>query len=121
VSPQLRTFRGGCEYRIWIVATTGHEIRTGCHHALRFGVISGGFGFWRITTPFYNAFLGVGQQNLAIPAQFALLTSSLRIRQEKRKMRTSKRSKPEILDNAPALCGVRKGNPDKVQVKRRHL
>src|SRR3984893_5892299 len=49
VSPQLRTFRGGCECRIWIVATTGCEIRTGCHHGLRFGVISGRFGFWRIT------------------------------------------------------------------------
>src|SRR6266436_2007710 len=49
------------------------------------------------------------------PHEFALLASSLRLRQEKRKMRTSQRSKPEILDNAPALCGVRKGNPGKVQ------
>jgi hypothetical protein len=74
--------------------------------------------------PFIMCFPGVGQQNLAIPARAclaALLASSLRIRQEKRKMRTSKRSKAEILDNAPALCGVRKGNLDNVQVKRRHL
>jgi hypothetical protein len=76
--------------------------------------------------PFIIRFSGVGQQNLAIPARVCLAgkfvqASSLRIRQERCKMRTSKRSKPEILDSAPALCRVRKGNPDKVQVKRRHL
>ena len=44
-----------------------------------------------------------------------LLARSLRLRQEKRKMRTSQRFKSEILDNAPALFGVRKGNPGDVQ------
>src|SRR6202521_2833454 len=45
------------------------------------------------------------------PHEFALLASSLRLSQEKRKMRTSKSSKSEILDNVPALCGVEKGIP----------
>jgi hypothetical protein len=48
-SPGLRTCRGGCEYRVQIVARTGCKIRTDCDHGVRFGVISGRFEFWRET------------------------------------------------------------------------
>src|ERR1700730_8582191 len=61
--------------------------------------------------PFYNAFIGTWPTERRASRTSLPLASSLRLRQEKRKMRTSKSSKSEILDNVPALCGVEKGIP----------